>query len=499
MSKILLLLVPLCYAQPPAILQEGIRNEASRLPPSLPGGALSPGGRATVEGVRFPARPTVRLRMGARSWTISGTPAGEKRFVWRVPDDVPAGMADLRVANDDGESRNYAVPVAAASGGLYSRNGEGWGPAEVTFDEEHPARPGAAIALPATGSVTAELLVGATRVEARWEAGADGRALVRATLPATVPEGCHVPVRLVYGGGVASNTVTLPIAAQGACRAAGIWPQDPAAGELGLLVAMRLRMRLAMPGEAPVDFVDEEAAFHVFRPMAGLTPLQALPPPGACATFHGLYQNEAGVRQTLLEMLQARLPGRKVDAGPELRFAREGAAQSVRRVPQTGDYFAFLGGERPDFARGALPLFLESGDYRVTAPGGQDLGSFSTGLRMPGDLRARHADVVERRRGFTVQWTGGDPASPTYLVAFSVRHSTTAFGATVCSARPGAHRFTLSAESLANLPETEPASTLPLNLVLVISAVPPRRFTAPGLAHGYTLGFSVSGRSVAFR
>lgn len=499
MSKIVLLLVPLCCAQPPAILQEGIRNEASRLPPSLPGGALSPGSRVSVEGVRFPARPTVQLRMGPRSWTIAATPAGDKRLAWRMPDDVPAGSAELRITNDDGESRAYAMPVAAASGGLYSRNGEGWGPAAVTFNEQHPARPGEAIALPATGSVAAGLLVGATRVEARWEAGADGRALVHATLPASGLEGCHVPLRLIYGGGVMSNTVTLPLAARGACRSASIWPPSPANGDVGLLAAMRLRMKLAMPGEAPVEFVDEEAAFHVFRPVAGLTALQVLPPPGACVTFHGLYQNEAGARQTLLEMLQARLPGRTVDAGPELKLERGRTAKSLPRAPNTGEYFAFLGGERPDFARGAVPLFLEGGDYRVTAPGGRDLGAFSTQLRIPAELRTRHADLVDRRRGLAVQWTGGDPASPAYVMAFSVSHSTTAFGATVCSAPPGSQRFTLPAESLANLPATEPAATLPLNMLLVISAAPPTRFAAQGLADGYTLGYSVSARSVDFR
>src|SRR5690349_3401736 len=75
--RLCLLFAPLAvlHSQPPAITQEGVRNLASQMPPSLPGGALSPGAWISVRGLRL------------------GSPDGKTRVVFRQNgSEIPAEL-----------------------------------------------------------------------------------------------------------------------------------------------------------------------------------------------------------------------------------------------------------------------------------------------------------------------------------------------------------------------------------------------------------------------
>ena len=119
------------HAQPPAILQEGVRNEASRIPPSLPGGALSPGSRIVINGLRFPSLPSLYVHAAERTWVVTAIEASLTQAVWQLPTDLPPGPASFTLSNDDGESRPYSILITAQSGGIYSLNGQGWGSAHA--------------------------------------------------------------------------------------------------------------------------------------------------------------------------------------------------------------------------------------------------------------------------------------------------------------------------------------------------------------------------------
>ncbi len=506
-------------AQPPAILQEGVRNEASRIPPSLPGGALSPGSRIVVNGLRFSPSPFLSLRAGQRKWVVTAIEASPTQGVWQLPADLVPGPASLTLTNEDGESRPYPIAITSQSGGIYSLDEQGWGRADASrtqpggrrqpIDKSQPAHLGEEIALLATGSAQGFLLtVGGLSARARWVPLAAGRAELLVLVPRSAPLGCHVPVQLSYRGGLVGNSVTIPIAPPGSpCDPEKMWPTAtvPARTFLGLFLLARFNLRIELPGESGVDFTDEEAALHFFSLPPAPThppPVEMLPPAGTCLTFHGLYQQEVGIRQNLLEMMRDRLPGPVTRTGLDILVEGPAGQRKIPRDAQDRGYFAFLGGERPDYFRAALPLFLAPGKYHLKASGGEASGPFAADFRVPPELLSKslmQQDFVTRRQGLRLAWSGGAPDSPVYVLAVSVRHSTTAFGACLCAAPIGQRKFTISPEALANLPATEPESTMPLNLVFLISAPPPTPFQSRGEGVGYVLPVTVLGRTVVFR
>ncbi len=506
-------------AQPPAILQEGVRNEASLLPPSLPGAALSPGSRIVINGLRFPPLPFLHVRAGTRKWLVTALEASPTQGVWQLPADLALGPASLTLTNEDGDSRPYPISITSQSGGLYSLNGQGWGPAHASrtrsggrrepINQWQPAHQGEEIALLATGTARGFLVtVGGLAAPARWVPLAAGRAELLVLVPRSAPLGCHVPVQVSYRGGLVGNSVTIPIAPPGSpCEPEKMWPTvtGPARASLGLLLLARFKLRIELPGESGVDFTDEEAALHFFSPPPDSThppSVEMLPPAGTCITFHGLYQHEVGIRQNLLEMMRDRLPGLVTRTGLDILVEGPAGQRKIPRDAQDRGYFAFLGGERPDYFRAALPLFLAPGKYHLKASGGEASGPFAADFRVPPELLSKslmQQDFVTRRQGLRLAWSGGAPDSPVYVLAVSVRHSTTAFGACLCAAPIGQRKFTISPEALANLPATEPESTMPLNLVFLISAPPPTPLQSRGEGVGYVLPVSVLGRTVLFR
>ena len=115
----------LLIAQPPAINQEGLFNAASRMPLSLPGGALASGSRIIIEGLRFEPQAQVH---GVKLRVISAAPT---RMEALLPTLLPSGPASITVSNRDGVSRPFGVRIASASPGIYSANDKSWGPARM--------------------------------------------------------------------------------------------------------------------------------------------------------------------------------------------------------------------------------------------------------------------------------------------------------------------------------------------------------------------------------
>ena len=200
--------------------------------------------------------------------------------------------------------------------------------------------------------------------------------------------------------------------------------------------------------------------------------------------------------------MRDRLPGPVTRAGLDILVEGPAGERKIPRDAQDRGYFGVLGGERLDYLRAALPLFLAPGEYHLRAKGGEAAGPFTVDFRVPPELLSKslmQQDFVTRRQGLSLAWSGGAAHLPVYVLAVSVRHSTTAFGACLCAAPLGQSKFTISPQALANLPATEPESTTPMNLVFLISAPAPTPFQSRGPDVGYVLPVTVLGRTMVFR
>src|ERR1700722_7959419 len=154
--------VSLCAFGQPGIGQNGVVNTASRIPPTLPGGALARGSRFTISGVRFEeGHTTVTLAQKEDSTPVRLIQVSGKRIEAIVPAAAALGPSSLIVSVSGLKSKPFPIEIAAFNPGIYSVFGEGWGPGRImNLDaagegspntEENPARPGQTISLLVTG------------------------------------------------------------------------------------------------------------------------------------------------------------------------------------------------------------------------------------------------------------------------------------------------------------------------------------------------------------
>ena len=222
-------------AQPPAIGQNGVVNSASQIPPTLPGGALAPGARFKIQGVRLTGSELTavilsRGTVSVNAQILSATPLAIEAI---VPSNAPLGPVEIRVRRGSEISAPFPVSIFRANPGLYSRNGSGWGPGRAQNLRPNrrdntikdPARPSEPIAILATGTggVTPDVFVGSQRAKVlRIEPAAErGDEVIVVEIPRTAPEGCFVPVyaREREPDAAPSNIITVSIRrAMGGCR-----------------------------------------------------------------------------------------------------------------------------------------------------------------------------------------------------------------------------------------------------------------------------------------
>src|SRR5713101_4075573 len=101
--------------QPPAILQNGIFNSASRMPTPLPGGFIAGGARFTIRGVRLGSDvriTTVTVQAGARSFRARLLAVNPREIEAILPRAVPTGEATITVSREGETSRPFPIRVA---------------------------------------------------------------------------------------------------------------------------------------------------------------------------------------------------------------------------------------------------------------------------------------------------------------------------------------------------------------------------------------------------
>jgi hypothetical protein len=109
---------------PPYIGQNGVSNALSGIPLSLPGGCLSAGVQARVEGLRLHGVRLEWMQNGAvRPLPVIG--AGEEALFFVVPPDAASGTAEIAVSSGAGRSARSLLRIAPGCLGLAAERKEG--------------------------------------------------------------------------------------------------------------------------------------------------------------------------------------------------------------------------------------------------------------------------------------------------------------------------------------------------------------------------------------
>jgi len=291
------------------------------------------------------------------------------------------------------------------------------------------------------------------------------------TLPQSVPTGCAVSVTAVSGSGasaVVSNTVTIPISANGGACSDTLQPISAATMS-------------ALSGQPLVDFSSlglsqatnttgvVRTASAQFTSIVGssLWPYlsNTLPSIGSCVVYQQMGSAPVNPFQ-----LQGLSPGRISVTGAN------GMQAALNTIPVSpGVYTGSL-----------LAGLLQPGPFTFAGQGGTDVQPFTASVNFPNALNWTNqaaATNITRSQNFTVTWTPGD--SNTYVqISGSATEGATA-GLTepttvffVCDAAAGHGSFTILPSILMALPAASGGLT-------VANYTYPASFSASGLNFGY--------------
>jgi uncharacterized protein (TIGR03437 family) len=508
------------HGSPPGIGQNGVANSASRIAPTLAGGALARGALFTISGVRFGLPGNTRVNVIQRDTTVPADvlEVRPKQIDARLPNSAPLGAASIVVTVDEKPSKPFPVEIVDFNPGLFSRNGEGWGPGRIDNFESsgkqvpnstsHPARPGQRIVVVATGLGTvkeAALVIGTRLVKsATVRTGTDpGEQEIVARIPADVQEGCYVPVFVRVTPGRASNVVTMAIrSSSGPCDSRPIPPLG--AGRAGVGALMRTTAKAERNG-AP-DSVDDNIAvdFAAIADEPSLAPLSILPPSGTCAAYTSSYQSTTNLSTSISAFISANTnANRGLDAGASLTLSRD---RAIRQIPENryapGEYRTHLGAQGASVRRRTPPLVLEPGEYSLSGSGGRDVGPFRLAVQVPAPVEWIDRDqiaVVDRKRGATVHWKNAAPGSVVLVAARNVGQFTTAIGMAVCAAPAPAGTLTIPPEMLANIPESQDVAQQRFDELAVVNLIRAPAIKAAGLDGGFFLMVYATARLVEYR
>ena len=429
------LMVQTVTAAEPVILS--VLHGARMSPPGLSGAGLVPGAVALISGANLGGRPLEALppyetSLGGTSVRI--TPAGSQgmdapvlaassgRVKVLVPAGFPPGAASITVTYQGQTSGPVSVTVVASNFGIFTRNGEGYGPA-VAFAGDPavpgaqpvglstPARAGQMVTLRGTGlgsgggEVT--VLVGSRTVAAESAGGMPdlpGTDEVRFRLPEgdAVPDGCYVPVA-VRTGEAWSNFATLAKSRDGACAHPMGLPeavlQNLDAGKparLGIFGLVSITVTTptdAMLVSAVGGTFGAFGAGAVFLP-GGFAPTIA---PGTCTVFH------SGARRLNNRALFPVPLGRGLDAGFELTLTDPAGREYGLSATERNAYEEFFLGAPPPGAGS----FIGAGTWGVAGDGGDDVAPFTAELDVAAPILWTNKDAIariDRTQDLTVTW-----------------------------------------------------------------------------------------------
>ncbi len=498
MTRVCLLILTAASAiAQPGIGQNGVVNSASQMPPTLPGGALAPGARFSIYGVRL-GSSAASTQISAGPMQIKATSITPTRIEATLPANAAPGTLPLVVTVNGMKSKPFPIHIVPSNPGIYSKNGLGWGPAVAST-----VRPGQRVAIATTGLGNATQLtvvIGGRSVPVARTAGADELTF---PIPASVPEGCQVPVYIQAAPHRASNVVTLAISRSGMpCNAGPLAILSK--NSVGVAILARSRM---LGRNATSDAIDDEAT-AVFASRTGqpsLSPMLLLPPPGTCTAYTSSFQATTALPNSVSSALAAELEARGLEAGSVLKLRSKSGERTVSRVRGSPGYFrSKLGSGGASAGPRTLPLFFEPGEIEIEAVGGEQLGPFRARMKSPPPFewtnRAETA-VIDRSRPLTLKWRGMSNDRLALIFATNTGQLSTAIGTCLCTVRASAGRFTIPAELLANIPESVEMPGIPYDQLFLVSlpetALP--GFEASGIDAAALLNVYSVGRIVQYK
>jgi len=513
---------------PPAIDPGSLVNAASRMPSSLPGGALARGARFSLSGVRLGPHIAVRgsesdppamlgdvsvqIIQGQNRVSAGILYASATRIDGVIPESAPLGPVHLVVIYNGVSSEPYGATLVSSSFGFFT---------PATAPEHLPLARQPVSATPeqrvelwgsGLGDAKPEIFLAGQPVAATAtaEACCQGVNRIEFQVPAGSPLGCYVPVQ-VSAGGRASNVAPIAIHVPGqACTDQFGWFEKSVQQATRAGFAALVRVSVALDAALKMGGYQFDYAVAAFGDQhTGQRPFPPLPPMGSCTASSA----RVGVRRLLSQArdpsawtgVPEAAPGsRSLDAGPQISISGPDGLKVLRRQGrQRNAYSAVLGGAVPFSQIPKSPLFLAPGSYQVSSSGGKDIGAFDVPVTVERAIEWKNRErlsEVKRAGGVTLEWKEARPDDAVLIAATGSDAVTGDSSLCVCLALAKNRRFTIPPLSLANIPATKSDDPEP-NLLLIVELPleAPPSIQAQGLDTGFAAFLSASARMVKFR
>ena len=488
------LLSACCYAQQPILHTHGTYNAASYAPFGLPNAAIARGsifaifgenlGPAQSPSLAFPLSTT----LGGVSVNVTQNGTVTQCFPIYVsatqvnavmPSTVTAGLATLRLMYQSGKSNAITIQIANVSPGVFAISSGGYGPAVVQNYVSgsnqpinslvQPAAPGQVVTIWATGlgpvtfpdnvaptagnvAATVTVTIGGQQASVAYSGRSpccSGVDQIVATVPANAAMGCWVPLT-VNAGGTVSNTTTMAVAAPGAASC-----NDPG-NPLSTLVQTPGTQAFIHIGRSDIieniqsgtpsqEILDKFYSRFFTRPNSpyNFDPYMSLPPAGTCLANQTAGDVGAGAP------LRGVLPPAASLSQPNQSY--NNGTQVLQLSPAGADYSTSLGGTINGNATG-MNLLGANGSY-TAGPGGANQTVIPLAAEAaPAWSRPSSIIVILRNAPLTLPFTSGDSAAPTVIQIQAYSAATNSTVLIECMAAPGTNSFTISADTLSNLP-----------------------------------------------
>lgn len=488
----------IAFAQQPILTQRGTFNAASLAPPGLPNAPIGRGsiftvfgealGPATSPALAFPLGNDlgqVSLSVTQDSVTIAAIPiyVSPTQINAIMPSTAKSGFASLRVTYQGRRSNAIPIEIADSAPGIFAVSSGGFGPGVVTNfltaanqpvnSLQAPATPGQVVTIWATGlgpvtfadniappggdvAAPVTITIGG-RPAAKAYSGRSpccaGLDQVVVTIPNDAPLGCWVPVQ-IKAGALASNTVTMAIAAAGATTCSD--PGNP----LSTLVRTPGTQAFIHVNRADtVETVYTPFAFNgttdalyarfYTRPNSpfAFDPYLSYPPAGSCLVHQTL--GDSYYDKTLRGALP---PSASLSPQPKLTF-NTGTQNAPLFANGRPYYAAAIGGTSNS---GLVGLNLATADAKVIVdPAGTNERTLASLTPAPPAWPQRSSlEFIRRNAPLDLNFTPGDATSPTAILLYAYAAVSNSTVEVQCLAPPGATSFSIPANILANLPTT---------------------------------------------
>jgi uncharacterized protein (TIGR03437 family) len=485
------------FAQQPILYFRGTYNAASYAPFGLPNAPIARGSVFTTFGENLGPAKSPSL-----SFPLSSTLAGVSISVTQngvvtqafpifvsptqinavMPSTVAAGLATLRLTYQGNRSNAITIQIDDSAPGIFAISSGGYGPGIVQNYVSAanqpinslalPAAPGQVVTIWGTGlgpvtfpdnvaptagnvSTPVSLTIGGQPATVEYSGRTpccSGIDQIVATVPKNAPLGCWVPVA-INAGGVISNTATMAIAAPGAATC------DDPGNPLSTLVRT--------PGtQAYIDLEQADIIENVNTNPATLKtlyklysrfytrpnspynfdPYMSYPPPGSCLVYQT--SGDSYYNKSLPGALPA---GASISPQPTQTY--NNGTQALTSSPSQPYFSSTLGGTL-DSAPFDMNQLGASESFTIDPNGPNKAVLAFTIEPPPGWARPNGIMVVPRNAPLALTFAPGDTAAPTAIVLYSYAAATNATVEVQCLAPPGANTFTISADSLSNLPAT---------------------------------------------